>query len=325
MTVKDEASPAAAAVTVESKKLGSGQLADNEEQVELVHRDNNNNSIDEDPTQAQPDTATTNLGKANTRKSSSCTAKKFTKKASSALSELMEQHRAAVAMPLYVHPKQRQRWGDTQVHPVKNWGTCGNCMLRLQATHTECRIKPSSSDPVELLTSVLPLFLQATFSLTCFTWQRKYSITESSRCGAMAETPILWLLVFLLLLSLPICSGFRTVRTILVTCSNTIQHPVDCCIWWDVSFLSLVCGCKNLFTTHAFMWVMICSIGFTKWLCFWPLPVPFCTSNPWQYWNTDTNPRPCLRMHSVLRWDVPWRRDGSLKWHSSNDSSHIVR
>jgi hypothetical protein len=25
-------------------------------------------------------------------------------------------------MPLYRHPRQRQRWGDTQVHPVKEWG-----------------------------------------------------------------------------------------------------------------------------------------------------------------------------------------------------------
>ena len=25
-------------------------------------------------------------------------------------------------MPLFTHPHQRQRWGDSQLHPHKNWG-----------------------------------------------------------------------------------------------------------------------------------------------------------------------------------------------------------
>jgi hypothetical protein len=41
-------------------------------------------------------------------------------KGSSLLAEVAEHH---IAMPLYRHPRQRQRWGDTQVHPVKEWGT----------------------------------------------------------------------------------------------------------------------------------------------------------------------------------------------------------
>ena len=34
------------------------------------------------------------------------------------LSSHIERH----MMPLYSHPKQRQRWGDTQLHPHTNWG-----------------------------------------------------------------------------------------------------------------------------------------------------------------------------------------------------------
>jgi hypothetical protein len=44
--------------------------------------------------------------------------KKLIHKSSSLLADA-----AHISMPLYRHPRQRQRWGDTQVHPVKEWGT----------------------------------------------------------------------------------------------------------------------------------------------------------------------------------------------------------
>ena len=34
------------------------------------------------------------------------------------ISDHIERH----MMPLYSHPQQRQRWGDTQLHPHTNWG-----------------------------------------------------------------------------------------------------------------------------------------------------------------------------------------------------------
>ena len=34
------------------------------------------------------------------------------------ISDRIERH----MMPLYSHPQQRQRWGDTQLHPHTNWG-----------------------------------------------------------------------------------------------------------------------------------------------------------------------------------------------------------
>jgi hypothetical protein len=45
-------------------------------------------------------------------------AKKIVRKSSSLLADATH-----ISMPLYRHPRQRQRWGDTQVHPVKEWGT----------------------------------------------------------------------------------------------------------------------------------------------------------------------------------------------------------
>jgi hypothetical protein len=43
--------------------------------------------------------------------------KKIVRKSSSLLADATH-----ISMPLYRHPRQRQRWGDTQVHPVKEWG-----------------------------------------------------------------------------------------------------------------------------------------------------------------------------------------------------------
>jgi hypothetical protein len=108
----------------ESKSLLSGQLAPVEDASESeTYQDDRQAGVENDelpdknslpPANDGPATGGEEDGDMQGHKKS---ARGLVKKGSSLLADATH-----ISMPLYRHPKQRQRWGDTQIHPVKEWG-----------------------------------------------------------------------------------------------------------------------------------------------------------------------------------------------------------
>lgn len=73
------------------------------------------------PAEAEPKSVTFDAAASDKLQEQQHNPKTFGRKQSSSMDDIKNQ--IMEMMPLYSFPKQRQRWGDTQLHPHTNWGT----------------------------------------------------------------------------------------------------------------------------------------------------------------------------------------------------------